>query len=131
MKGTEGMLDSLQDKSYKRRKFDEALIEAIDEALSPLGDNIKNTVYFKLEDSFKIPKDEIPTHIDGFADFLIKIFGLGASILEINCMRNLHSRINVNIQVTEEEGSVSKWITEGMTFEDYVCSVRNNYCNPV
>jgi len=125
------MIDSLQDKSSKQRKFDEALVEAIDEALSSLGDPIINIIYFKLENSFKIPKDEIPTHIDEFADFLYKIFGLGASRLEIECMRNLHSKINVNIQVTEEERAVSKWITNGMTFEDYVHSARNNYCNIV
>lgn len=125
------MINALQDKISKRRKFDEALVEAIDEALSSLGDPIKNTIYFKLEDSFKIPKDDIPVHIDVFTDFLYTIFGLGASCLEIECMRNLHSKINVNIQVTEEEGSMSRWITDDVTFEDYVFSARNNYCNPV
>lgn len=125
------MIDSVKEKISKRRKFDEFLLEAIDEALSSLGDPIKNTLYFQLEESFKIPKDEIPKHIDGFSDFLYELFGLGASRLEAECMRNLHSNINVNIQVTEEEGSVSKWIIDGMTFEDYVYCARNNYCNPV
>ena len=124
------MIDSLQDKIYRQRKFDESLSEAIDEALTSMGAPIKNTIYFKLENSFNIPKDEIPKHIDEFMVFLYKTFGLGASLFELKVMQHLHSKINVNIQVTKDDLSVSNWITEGMTLEKYICNARNNYCNP-
>jgi hypothetical protein len=121
---------SLQDKISKQRKFDESLVEAIDETLTSMGAPLKNTVYFKLENSFNISKDEIPKRIEDFTIFLNKTFGLGASLFEIRCMQILHSKIEVDIQLTKNEWSVSEWITKGMTFEKYVCSARNNYCCP-
>ena len=124
------MIDSTQDKRYKQRKFDESLSEAIDETLTSMGTPIKNTIYFNLENHFNIPKNEIPQHIDKFTNFLYKTFGLGASLFEIKCIEHLHSKINVDIEVPKDDWSVSKWITEGMTFEKYLCSARNNYCNP-
>lgn len=123
------VIDSLQNKMSKQRKFDESLSEAIDEALTSMGAPIKNTIYFQLENSLNIPKDEIPKHIVEFTDLLYKTFGLGASRFEIKCMENLNSKIEVNIRVTKGDWSVSKWITEGMTFQKYVCGARNNYCN--
>ncbi|MGA3060525.1 MAG: hypothetical protein ABSD92_09165 [Candidatus Bathyarchaeia archaeon] len=123
------MQDSLQDKMCKLDKFDESLSEAIDEALTSMGAPIKNTIYFKLETSLNIPKSEIPNHIGEFTDFLYRTFGLGASRVEIKCMENLNSKIKVRIRVNKDEWSVSKWITEGMTFEKYVRSARINYCN--
>jgi type III secretory pathway component EscV len=124
------VIDSLQDKMSKQRKFDESLSEAIDEVLASLGAPIKKTVYFKLENDLNIRKNEIPQHIDEFTDFLYKTFGLGAPRVEIKCMENLNSKIKVNIKVTKDDWSVSKWTPEGMTFQKYVSSARNNYCNP-
>lgn len=122
------IIGSLQDKIFMQRQFDESLGEAIDETLSSLGVPIKNTIYFKLENSFNLPKHEIPKRLGEFTIFLNKTFGLGASVFEIRCMQHLNSKIYVNNQKDKEEWSVSKWITQGMTFEKYVSSARNNYC---
>ena len=54
---------------------------------------------------------------------------MGAAHLEIKFMQNLHSKINVNIQVRENELSESKLSTENMTFENYVYNASKNYCN--
>jgi hypothetical protein len=110
-------------------KFDEYLIEAIDEALSSLGAPVKNAVYFQLENSFNMPKNEIPNQIDEFTDIIHKIFGLGASRLEIKFMKNLHSKIKVSIELTEYEWPLSEWIVEDVSFKEYVLSARKNYCN--
>jgi hypothetical protein len=120
----------MPDKISRERKFDESLVEAIDETLTSMGAPIKNTVYFKLENSFNISKNEIPKRINEFTIFINRTFGLGASLFEIRCMQNLHSKIEVNIQVTEDHWSVSEWITKGMTFEKYIFSARKNYCSP-
>jgi len=122
-------IDSVPDTISAQRKFDEYLIEAIDETLSSLGAPVKNTVYFQLENSFNIPKNEIPKQIDEFTDIIHKIFGLGASRLEIKFMKNLHSKIKVNIELTEYECSLSKWIIDDMSFTEYVNCARENYCN--
>jgi hypothetical protein len=125
------MEDSLQDKIAKQRKFEESLSEAIDEALTSLGEPVKNTLYLQLEHNFNVQRSEIPNHIKEFSDFLSKVFGLGAAHLETKCMENLHSRINVKILLTNGKCSMEKWLTEGMTFENYVSCARNNYCNPL
>ena len=110
-------------------KFDEYLIEAIDEALSSLGAPVKNTVYFQLENSFNMPKNEIPKQIDEFTDIMHKIFGLGASRLEIKFMKNLHSKIKDHNELTEYKWSLSKWIVAEGSFKEYVHSAGKNYCN--
>lgn len=124
------MIDAQQIKMLKQKKFDEFLIEAIDETFMSLGESVKNTLYFKLENNFNISRNEIPKHIGKFCDFLYQTFGWGASHLEIRFMRGLHSKINVNIQVSEGELSLLKWIAEGMSFEVYVGVARADYCNP-
>ncbi|MGD0451656.1 MAG: hypothetical protein ABSA79_11470 [Candidatus Bathyarchaeia archaeon] len=113
-----------------QRKFDDYLIESIDEALTSLGAPVKNTVYFQLENNFNIPKNEIPQQIDEFTDIMHKIFGLGASRLEIKFMKNLYSKIQVNIKRPEYEWPLSKWIVDDISFTAYVHDMRENYCNP-
>jgi hypothetical protein len=109
-------------------KFDEYLSEAIDEALTSLGAPVKNTVYFQLENNFNIPKNEIPRQIDEFTDIMHKIFGLGASRLEIKFMKNLHSKIQVSIERHEYEWPLSRWIVDDISFTEYVHNMRENYC---
>jgi hypothetical protein len=111
------------------QKFNECLIQAVDEALTSLGEPVKNTVYFQLENNFNITKNEIPCQIEEFIDILHKIFGLGASRLEIKFMKNLHSRIKVSVEINGYEWPLSKWIIEDMSFTEYVQRARENYCS--
>jgi hypothetical protein len=118
------------DKILAQKKFDEYLIEAIDEALTSLGEPVKNTVYFQLESNFNIPKNDIPIKIDKFSDIIHKIFGLGACRLEIKFMKNLYSKIKVNVELSEYEWPLSKWIINDISFKEYVYNARKNYCEP-
>ncbi|MGA2523106.1 MAG: hypothetical protein ABSF65_03010 [Candidatus Bathyarchaeia archaeon] len=124
------MNGSFQDRIAKERKFEESLSEAIDEALTQLGEPIKNALYLQLEDRLNIQRSEIPHHIKEFSDFLSTTFGLGAARFEIKCMKKLHSKINVRIQMTEDNFSIDKWVDDGLTFEYYINRARDNYCNP-
>lgn len=112
-----------------QKKFNEYLIQAVDEALTSLGEPVKNTIYFQLENNFNITKNEIPDQIEEFTDIMHKIFGLGASRLEIKFMKNLHSKIKVGIEINGYEWPLSKWIVEDMSFTDYIQKTRENYCN--
>ena len=108
-------------------KFDEFLIEAIDEALSSLGEPVKNTVYDHLENDFSIPKNEIPQKLAEFSHIIHKIFGMGASRLEIKFMKNLNSKVKANVQMPEYEWPLSKWIITEMSFKEYVNNIRKDY----
>lgn len=86
-----------------RKAFDKLLLEAIDEALASLGDSAKQSIYFHLEDKFKISRNEIPQRIEDFADGLEKIFGLGARFIEILIMKQLHERIGRPLEWDESK----------------------------
>ena len=110
-----------------QEKFDHFLGEAIDETLSSLGELVKNTVYQHLQNDCLIEKDEIPNQIEEFSDIIHRIFGLGAIQLEIKFMKNLNSKIKINIQRPEYEWPLSKWIIDDLSFTQFVHNARKNF----
>jgi len=85
-------------------EFDVLLFEAIDEALSALGDSIMQTVYFHVERSFHIKKHEIPYRLGAFTEALENIFGVGANFIEILIMKKLHEKVDAHFMWNESEG---------------------------
>ncbi|MEM3566277.1 MAG: hypothetical protein QXK18_05340 [Candidatus Bathyarchaeia archaeon] len=85
------------------KSFEEILLEAVDEALASLGDSAKQSIYYHLEEKFKIPRKEIPKRIGDFAEGLEKIFGIGARFLEILIMRKLYDRIGKPLEWDERK----------------------------
>lgn len=69
------------------------MLGAIDEALSSLGDSVRQSICFHLERSFHIKKDEIPYRIGAFAQAIEGIFGVGANMLEILIVKKLYEKI--------------------------------------
>jgi len=113
------------DNNLPQNKFDKFLIEAIDEGLCSLGEPVKNSVYAHLENDCCIKKNEIPQKIEEFSSILYRIFGLGASRLEIKFMEQLHTKINVNIEWPEYDWSA--WIEKEFSFTEYIKNVRKNW----
>ena len=62
-------------------EFNLVMLEAVDEALSFLGESAKRAFYYHLEEKFKIRREEIPIKIDDFAKAIEEIFGKGAKKL--------------------------------------------------
>jgi hypothetical protein len=71
----------------RNETFGQLLLEAIDEAFRSLGESVKASIYFHLEDRFQIKRQEIPERIEAFSDALEQVFGLGAKHLEILYMK--------------------------------------------
>jgi len=82
----------------KTRDFDELLLEAIDEALSSLGESVKQAIYFHIQNKF-VTRNDIPTRIQDFQGGLEKIFGAGAQFIEILIMKNLHAKIGITLTI--------------------------------
>jgi hypothetical protein len=101
-----------------RKTFEEILLESIDEALSSLGESVKESIYFHLKDKFKISREEIPWRIRDFAEGLEKIFGLGARFLEILIMKRLYARIEQPLEWNESEEFI---------FVNYVEAARRSF----
>ena len=108
-------------------KFDQYLIEAIDETLSSLGEVVKNAVFEHLKNDFQINKANIPQKITDFSEIFHKVFGLSAVRLELKIMKNLNSKVQVDVQLTDYEWPLSKWISNDISFTDYVANLRSSY----
>ena len=107
----------------KQEIFDDLLLEAIDEALISLGENVKTVVYFYIKTSFNIKRREIPERIAEFSDALERIFSLGARNLEVLFMRSIHSKIKLFC----EWPTSSKWEISDVTFPEYVRLMKQKF----
>ena len=78
-------------------EFNAVLLESIDEALSALGKPVKRAIYFHLEQSFGIRKDEIPQRIADFKQALENILGanarVGGDLTEILILKKLYEKV--------------------------------------
>lgn len=101
----------------KSRSFDDLLLDAIDEALSSLGESVKQSIYFHVENKF-VAKREIPRNIKDFQGGLEKIFGAGAQFIEILIMRNLHAKIGITLAIEANDQ---------LEFVDYVNAAKQSF----
>jgi len=101
-----------------RKDFDKLLLEAVDEGLSSVGESSKQAIYFHLEKSFSIKREEIPCKIEVFEHSIKRIFGLGADFLEVLIMKRIHEKV----------GGRFKWRrSQDFTFAEYVAAARRSY----
>ncbi len=85
--------------SARSTEFDEILQSAVDEALSTLGESVKETIYFHLQKNFNVPRENVSENLEDFQFGLEKIFGAGAGYLEILIMKNLHAKIGLSLEI--------------------------------
>jgi hypothetical protein len=110
------------DRKNRDKKFEQILLDSIDEAYSTLGESVKTSIYFHLEHKFMIAKQDIPYRINDFSDALEQIFGLGARHLEILIMKKLHEKITCFY-----EWNGPSWLVPDLTFRKYVELMRLCY----
>ena len=115
------------------KKFDQYLMESIDETLSSLGEVVKNAIFEHLGNEFQIDKADIPQKIRDFSKTIHKVFGLGADRLELKIIKTLGSKLQVDVQLTEyerrarKEWLLSKWKVSDVSFTDNVQNLRRSY----
>jgi len=95
--------------------LDTTLRTAIDDSLSSIGDSCKQLIYFHLETTFHIKKQEIPQKIDEFASALEEMLGLGAPLIEMKILEALHDQFPNFVYFPRGDELV---------FTDYVKSLR-------
>jgi hypothetical protein len=113
--------------SKPKLSFNKILLEAIDEALSSLGENVKTSIYFHLEETFNIKRWEISLRINDFSNALERIFGMGAKYLEIMFMKNIHDKIGVTCEWPAYKWPLCKWIIPEVTFQEYIDLIKRNF----
>lgn len=110
-------------KKSKNNTFENILLEAIEEVLSGLGENVKTAIFFHLEENFNTKKKEIPQKIMDFQAALEQVFGLGARNLEILFMKSLHSKI----ELVCKWPTWCKWVIPEVTFQEYICLMKRKF----
>ena len=110
-------------KKSKKDTFEHILLEAIEEGLADLGENVKTAVFSILEENFNIKKKEIPQKIMDFQVALEQVFGLGAKNLEILFMKSLHSKLMLACKWP----TWCKWVIPEVTFQEYVCLMKQKF----
>ena len=94
----------------KTKDFDRLLLSVIDEALSSLGEPVKQSTYFHIENKFCVARNKIPESLQDFQVGLEKIFGAGAQFIEILIMKNLHSRIGLPLRMDIKQFEFLKYV---------------------
>jgi hypothetical protein len=100
---------------FKSSGFDEFFLEAIDQTFSMLGTNAKQALFSFLENKYNLNREDIPSRLGDFVDGLEKIFGTGASVLELEVMKTLRHRVPSFVYVVE---------SSDLSFESYLLSLR-------
>lgn len=78
--------------------FTKVLLAAIDQGLSSLGDSPKQAIFYHLESSFQLKREEIPQNLTEFKQALGRIFGPGAPYLEKLILKSLYEKLGLNFE---------------------------------
>jgi hypothetical protein len=106
-------------RTVTEKRFAAILLDAIDEAFTVLGPNVKLSIYFHLETKFAITKQDIPDRIEDFTLALEKIFGNASRPIEILIMKHLNQKVQCKYK-----WQGPKWLVPDLTFEKYVKLIR-------
>lgn len=77
----------------KSKDFGKLLLGSIDDALGSMGESAKQSVYFHMERTYKVARNEIPENLPQFQEGLEKIFGVSARLMDILIMKNLYAKV--------------------------------------
>jgi hypothetical protein len=89
-------------KMSRKKGFDTCILEAVDEALSVLGESSKQAFYSLVEKSHNIKREEIPEKIEIFHGALTDILGVGSKIMERLIARMLYRKLVLDFEEREE-----------------------------
>ena|SRR3972149_2914602 len=102
-------------KNPRNSLLETTIMTAVDDSLSSFGESFKQVIYFQLENTFHIKKQEIPQRIDEFAAAIEELFGIGATLIEMKILKALHDQV---------PGFVHFPRGDDLVFTDYVKNLR-------
>lgn len=79
-----------------------ALLESVDSGLLVLGENSRKAIYFHLEKTFKIKKEEIALKFEEFKEALENIFGPGAEVIKAVIAKELRAKLDLDFEEKED-----------------------------
>ncbi|MEM3703345.1 MAG: hypothetical protein QXX79_02840 [Candidatus Bathyarchaeia archaeon] len=83
-------------------RLEAVLIETVDEALQAiLGESGKEVVYYYLQNAYALRKENIPENLEAFTEFLNRLFGAGAKLIENTILKNLCHKLGIKPEKAE------------------------------
>ena len=98
--------------------FEEAMVQAVNDILSALGESSKQAIYSHLKNRYGIDADEIPSKIEAFANALEETFGSVGKVIEIKIIERLHTQYT-DFRYTPQNGELD--------FAEYIINLRNSF----
>jgi len=83
------------------------LLRCIDSGLKRYGEGVAQVVYFRLENSNKLPKEEIPKRLDDFVSALQDMFGSGMKSISKSIAAELKIGCGGLVKIDEDDLSLS------------------------
>ena len=84
--------------SQKEDQWAQLLLEVVDEGLLILGESARKSIYFHLQSTYSLAREDIPNKPDVFAEGLRKIFGAGAKVIEESIVKILYSKLEIEYE---------------------------------
>jgi len=72
-----------------------AVLDAVDHGLLALGAVVRETIYWRIEESHQVKREEIPENLDSFHKALQKLLGRGAKVISCLIAKNLYTRLDL------------------------------------
>jgi hypothetical protein len=82
--------------------FTKVLLAAIEEGLSSLGDSPREAIFYHLEASFQLKKEDIPLNLTDFKQALMRIFGPGAPYIEKIITKSFYEKMGLNLEDVQD-----------------------------
>jgi len=96
-----------------------AVVEAVDHGLLALGEIVRETIYWRIEESYHLKREEIPENLDAFYKALQELLGRGAEIIRSLIAKDFYGRLDLKFPNREN------W-----TLVDYVRNARVTLGSP-
>jgi hypothetical protein len=79
------------------------LLECIDKGLQSYGSSFGRVVYWRLQNTSNLSRDEIPSRLEEFVTEIRKMFGSGVKSIERTIIRELQMRVGHPLQIEKDD----------------------------
>jgi hypothetical protein len=80
------------------KQFDQAVLEAVDEALSMFGESHRQAIYYYAEARHQVKREEIYNKIEAFDKALKGLFGTGAELISWLTAKSIYERLGLSFK---------------------------------
>lgn len=80
------------------RPFNSTVLRAVDEGLAVLGESVRISIYYHIERSYGIRREEIPESLETFHQSLKGLLGQGGGIVQALVAKSLYGQLRLEFR---------------------------------